>query len=102
MYRVPKRKEALRVEAMARVEGYFEGTEAPPPDERKLYFCSELVTAAFIRAGVIEEPASLLLSPDVFSPEGLAADKCFGFFIGYLVPYEGYEVPEDDHFQTEI
>lgn len=102
MYRVPKKKEKLRTESMKRVYGYFEGTESPPPAKRNRYFCSELVTSAFIDAEIIHKSAAILLSPDVFSPEAIAKDKVFGLFKGYIVPYDSYRVPVDDRFRNSI
>ena len=69
MLRVPQRKEEQEVEAMSRVEGYFEGTYSPAGSNRNIYFCSELVISAFIEAGIIDESASIVLSPETFSPE---------------------------------
>jgi uncharacterized protein YycO len=89
MYKIPKRKEELR-------------NEAPPPSDRKQYFCSELVTSAFIDAGIIHKSASILLSPGAFSPDAIARDKVFGLFKGYIIPYDSYRVPYDDHFRTSI
>lgn len=79
MYKVPKRKVKQDEEVMQRVDGYFEGSYKPPAYERNTYFCSELVTSAFIHVGIIDEPASILLRPDTFSPENIGRDKAFGF-----------------------
>lgn len=102
MYKVPKRKEKQKDEVMQRVEGYFEGNYKPPAHERSTYFYSELVTSAFIHVGIIDESASILLSPDTFSPEDIGRDKAFGYFVGYIVPNEGYVIPENDAFRTSI
>lgn len=102
MYKVPKRKEKQDEEVMQRVEGYFEGSYNPPAYERNTYFCSELVTSAFIHVGIIDESASILLSPDTFSPEDIGRDKAFGFFVGYIVPNNQYQIPENDTFKTTI
>lgn len=55
-----------------RLEEFFEGKLQPDPPEKGAYFCSELVVAAFIKAGIIEKSASLLLSPEVMSPGDIA------------------------------
>lgn len=102
MYKVPKRKEKQQDESMQRVKGYFEDSYKPPAYERNTYFCSELVTSAFIHVGIIDESASILLSPDTFSPEDIGRDKAFGFFVGYIVPNRDYKIPEYDNFRTSI
>lgn len=102
MYKVPNRKEKLQNEAMKRVEGYFDGSYKPPAYEKTTYFCSELITSAFIHVGIIGESASILLSPDVFSPEDIGRDKAFGFFAGYIVPDDDYNIPNNDTFRTSI
>ena len=102
MHKVPKRKEKQNIEATQRIEGYFEGNFKPPAYERNAYFCSELVTSAFIHVGIIDESASILLSPDTFSPEDIGQDKAFGFFVGYVIPDDKYTIPENDLFRTTI
>ena len=102
MYKVPKRKEKQTEEAMQRVEGYFEGSYTPPAHEKSTYFCSELVTSVFIHVGIIGKSASILLSPDTFSPEDIGRDKAFGFFVGYIVPNEEYKIPDNDTFRKSI
>lgn len=102
MYKVPKRKEKQDEEVTQRIEGYFEGSYKPPAYERNTYFCSELVISAFIHVGIIDESASILLSPDTFSPEDIGRDKAFGFFVGYIVPDNEYKIPENDTFRTTI
>nr|CDQ34915.1 putative distant relative of cell wall-associated hydrolases [Virgibacillus halodenitrificans] len=102
MLRVPQRKEEQEVEAMDRVEGYFEGTYSPAGGNRNVYFCSELVTSAFIEVGIIDESASIVLSPEIFSPEDIGKDKAFGFFVGYIKPHEDYQIPHNDYFRTSI
>ena len=102
MYKVPKRKEMQNEEVMQRVEGYFEGSYKPPAYDKSTYFCSELVTSAFIHVGIIDESASILLSPDTFTPEDIGRDKAFGFFVGYIVPNNEYKIPENDIFRTTI
>jgi uncharacterized protein YycO len=102
MYRVPERKEQQDAEIMTRVEGYFEGRFVPKSHDRNIYFCSELVTAAFIDVGIIDESASIIFSPETFSPEDIGRDKAFGFFIGYIKPYDDYQIPDDDNFRTTL
>jgi len=102
MYKLPKRKEKLEDEATHKVEGYFDGSYKPPAYEKNTYFCSELITSAFIHVGIIDESASILLSPDTFSPEDIGRDKAFGFFVGYIVPDEEYNIPNNDTYRTTI
>ena len=102
MYKVPSRKEKQESEIMQNIEGYFDVNYKPPSHEKNTYFCSELITSAFIHVGIIDKPASILLSPEVFSPEDIGRDKAFGFFVGYIVPRDDYNVPENDTFLTSI
>ncbi len=102
MYKVPSRKEKQKEVVMENVEGYFDGSYKPLAYEKNTYFCSELITSTFIHVGIIDESASILLSPEVFSPEDIGRDKAFGFFVGYILPYEGYNIPENDTFRTSI
>jgi uncharacterized protein YycO len=102
MYRVPERKEEQDAEIMTRVKGYFEGRFVPKSHDRDIYFCSELVTAAFIDVGIIDESASIILSPETFSPEDIGRDKAFGFFVGYIKSYDDYPIPDDDDFRTAL
>jgi len=102
MYRLPQRKDELQTESMGKIHGYFEGTFKPESHDRNIYFCSEFITALFIEVGIIDESASILFSPETFSPEDIGNNKAFGFFIGYIKPYEEYLIPENDHFRTSI
>ena len=102
MGRFPSKKEKHLASLPTRIAGYFEGTEPEVADNREAYFCSELITAAFIHVGIIHPSAAIVFSPEVFSPSDIGSDKAFGFFQGYLVPYAGYRIPEDDHFRNSI
>jgi len=102
MYRLPERKEKLQNVAMDKIHGYFEGTFKPKSHDQNIFFCSEFITAVFIEVGIIEESASIVFSPETFSPEDIGRDKAFGFFIGYIKPYDEYEIPEEDYFRTSI
>lgn len=102
MYKLPERKEQLESDAMDRVHGYFEDTYRPSSHDKGVYFCSELITASFIETGIIGESASILLSPETFTPEDIGRDKVFGFFVGYIKPYDEYEIPDGDNFRTSI
>lgn len=102
MYRLPQRKDELQAESMGKIHGYFEGTFRPESHDRNVYFCSEFIAASFIEVGIIDESASILFSPETLSPEDIGKDKAFGFFVGYIKPYEEYMIPENDHFRTSI
>ena len=102
MYKVPLRKEKQQGELKGKIEGYFNGTFVPPSHERNTYFCSELITSAFIHVGIIDKSASIILNPSIFSPEDIGYDKAFGFFSGYILPYEDYVIPESDIFRTSV
>lgn len=102
VFRLPERKAELQEEVMGKIHGYYEGTFKPESHDRNIYFCSEFITAAFIEVGIIEESASIVFSPETFTPEDIGNDKAFGFFVGYIKPYEEYLIPENDHFRTSI
>ena len=85
----------------AQLEDFFAGNiEAPTPD-KLCYFCSELVVAGFIKAGIITDSASIVYRPDKYSPIGLAADGTFGYFKGFLTSKNDYTIPEDDSFYQD-
>lgn len=102
MRRCPDRKGEHHATAMDRVPGYFEGTEPEVVTDRKTYFCSELVTAAFIEVGIIDKSAAVLISPETSSPEDIGKDKAFGFCCGYLISYPEYQIPEADYFRGSV
>lgn len=96
------RKEHYQNDLMERIEGYFEGTASEVPSERGVYFCSELITAAFIHVGIIAQSAAVVFTPETFSPSDVAKDKAFGFFYGYVRSSPEYVVPEGDFFKSSI
>lgn len=102
LQRFPARKESYASDLMERVEGYFEGTTAQVQSDRGLYFCSELITAAFIYVGIIDPSAAVVFTPETFSPSDIAKDKVFGFFRGYVRHSPGYVVPNNDYFKSNI
>lgn len=63
-------------------------------------FCSELVVTAFIEVGLIGALARQVFEPEIFLPQDIADDMLFGFFIGYILPYQSYVLPEDDYFRA--
>ncbi|HVW49177.1 MAG TPA: hypothetical protein VHC91_02070 [Trinickia sp.] len=102
LIRFLRRKEQYQADLMERVKGYFDGTEAEVASERPTYFCSELVTAAFIHVGIIDKSAANVFTPETFSPSDIARDKAFGFFCGYLKSTPTYVVPETDYFKSNV
>jgi hypothetical protein len=54
----------------------------------KSYFCSALVVACYIVAGIIDNSAQVAYKPDVFSPGDLHGDPTFGWFLGYITKEE--------------
>ena len=102
MRKYSDRKVEHQENAMERVQGYFEGTEPDVTTNRPIYFCSELVTAAFIRVGIIDKPAAILFTPETFSPEDIGKDKAFGIFCGYVKSYPEYNIPDTDYFRTSL
>lgn len=63
------------------------------------YFCSALVVACYIVAGVIGDTAQAAYPPDVFSPGDLHRDDTFGWLLGFLVDNPA-DVPADDPLLT--
>ena len=102
MMKVPTRKAQLDNELLDRIEGHFAGTQPQVPSIRPVYFCSELVSSAFIEAGIVEQSAAVVLAPETISPDDIGKDKVFGFFVGYLVSHPAYNVPAVDPFKTRI
>jgi len=102
LQRFPARKEKYADDLMERVEGYFEGTTAQVQSDRGLYFCSELITAAFIHVGIIHPSAAVVFTPETFSPSDIAKDKAFGFFRGYVKHSPDYVIPENDYFKSNL
>ena len=100
--RFPSRKESYKNNLMERVHGYFEGTAQKIPSNRSIYFCSELVTAAIIHVGIIEQSAAVVFTPETFSPSDIATDKAFGYFCGYVKSTPSYLVPDGDFFKSNI
>jgi len=100
--RFTTRKENYRNDLMERVEGYFDGTAQQVRSDRGVYFCSELITAAFIHVGIIEQSAAIVFTPETFSPSDIAKDKAFGFFRGYIKNTPKYVIPNEDFFKANI
>lgn len=96
------RKERRQNDLMERVHVYFEGTAVEVTSERGVYFCSELITAAFIHVGIIAQSAAVVFTPETFSPSDVAKDKVFGFFCGYIKSSPGYVVPQGDFFERSV
>ena len=98
--------EAVRVQSIQALhrdlEKYFLTRHRMVNPSRELYFCSELVSAAFIDAGVISESAALCFRPETLTPGDLMKDKAFGFFVGYLPKTSSYQIPDDDWFSTNL
>ena len=102
MRRVPDKKQQHTDQVMERVTGFFDGTQLPESADRESYFCSELIVSAFIDVGIIDDSASIVLSPDILSPSDIGTDKAFGLFRGYVIRSAEYKVPEMDHFRTSL
>jgi uncharacterized protein YycO len=88
--------------APERIQRYFDGLEKPAPAIKDDYFCSELVVAAFNHVGIVDESAAVIMRPEIFLPEDIAKDKAFGFFVGYILPYDTYAIPSNDFFRTNL
>lgn len=88
--------------SQAELEDFFAGNMAAPTPDKLCYFCSELVVAGFIKAGIITDSASIVYRPDKYSPIGLTVDGTFGYFKGFLTSKNGHAIPEDDSFYEDI
>ena len=102
MLRFEERKKIHGETLMDQIESYFGGTLPSVQTTRDGYFCSELVTAAFIRVGIIDESAAPAFRPETMSPNDIAKDKAFGFFVGYLLSSPAYRLTDDDYFRTAV
>jgi Permuted papain-like amidase enzyme, YaeF/YiiX, C92 family len=97
--RLPGRQEAHKEKVMESISAYFIDGSVPIRSKAS-YFCSQLIAEALVVAGVIDEPASIVLDPLVTSPRGISLDAIYGRFIGYIVR-PGYQVPGDDRFRSQ-
>ena len=93
-------KEESQITEIQRITDYFKGISVPVVPERSKYFCSELIAAAFVHLGIIEQSAATVYSPEVTSPADLR-DPTFGSFVGYLKRCQDSEIPSDDEFLNE-
>lgn len=84
---------------MQNLNDFFDQKLESPIAERDSYFCSELVAAAHVAAGIIHPSAATIYDPSTLSPSGLAIDFTFGIFAGYLLPYTDYNIPKGDEFR---
>ncbi|MET2986892.1 hypothetical protein G5B88_20700 [Herbaspirillum seropedicae] len=102
LMRYHSRKEGYQNDQMKRIREHFEGTAPAVASDRGVYFCSELVTAAFIHVGIILPSSAVVFTPETFSPSDVAKDKAFGFFCGYVKSTQSYVIPEGDFFKHHI
>ena len=102
MMKVEERKDKLEIQAREKLERFFNGEYAPEGSNREVYFCSQLITCAFIEVGIITPSASIILAPEVLTPSDLAIDGAFGFFQGYITRNPDTLIPEDDHFRSSL
>ena len=93
-----KRKEQYTGSELERLERYFEGELPTINHNRGSYFCSELVVAAFMAVGIIDQSAAVLLAPEVFSPGDIGKEATFGEFVGYLGSSNDIDISKDDDF----
>lgn len=102
MLGVPKNRQQHSVQALERLERFFAGHSPPEAVDRDSYFCSELIVCAFIDAGIIDDSASIVLSPGILSPSDIGRDKAFGFFRGYVLCSATHQIPQRDYFRTSL
>lgn len=92
-----QRTEALGTQ-MEKIKKYFNNEERLEFSPSSKLFYSELVVSAFIEAGIIDKSAVAAFRPKTFLPQDIANDMIFGFFIGYILYYPNYNIPENDFF----
>ncbi|MCD5361247.1 hypothetical protein [Chromobacterium aquaticum] len=97
-----ERKERNQETLMQQVEDIFDGKILPASADRDVYFCSEFVVSVFIHLGIIGKEATVAFRSETFSPEDIGKDKVFGFFVGYVISYNDYKIPENDYFMTSV
>mgnify|MGYP001587344522 CR=1 FL=1 len=102
MLGVPKNMQQHSVQTQERLERFFTGNYPPEVVDRDSYFCSELIVCAFIAAGIIDDSASIVLSPGILSPSDIGRDKAFGFFRGYVLCSTTRQIPQTDYFRTSL
>jgi hypothetical protein len=83
-----------------KLEAFFAGEHPAPTGNSEHVYCSEFVASLFVRVGFLAPSAAIVFDPSVTSPAHLD-DGVYGFFVGYLIPYEGYAIPPTDHFYHE-
>ncbi len=98
MGKYAERKEQHSGSGPERLDKYFEGKLPAIEHDRSTYFCSELVVAAFLSIGAIDQSAAVVITPEVFSPGDVAKEAVFGVFIGYIKSSNEHEIPESDDF----
>ncbi len=91
------RRHEHEAQVMYKVAQYFDGNTTAPAGARERYFCSELVAAAFVHLGIVHPSAAVAFDPAVSSPAQLN-DGAYGFFAGYIVPREAYNIVDHDDF----
>lgn len=91
-------KEIHEENVMEKLHEFFQSGAGPAID-RESYFCSELVSAAHVAAGIVSSSMAVAYDPGVLSPADLTENFTFGVFYGYLVPYAGFKIPLDDEFK---
>lgn len=97
-FRYKVRKEEHLRTLQERLEAHLNGQGTPALSDKKSYFCSELVGASLCAIGAIQPSAAVLYNPTTASPADLGNDPTYGDFVGYLVPSDGTEIPNDDEF----
>lgn len=85
---------------LKRLRKYFDGDLKTKSSVREKYFCSELVVSAYIYVGFITESAAVVYRPEDISPDFLGKDPTFGTYVGYIKPYDDYEIPAGDMFEN--
>lgn len=81
-----------------KLQDFFAGEISPANPIQKKYFCSELVTAAFYAIGIWGDSVAIIFDHRFSTPAGIIKEPTYGEFIGYLLSYDDYLVPETDEF----
>ncbi len=61
------------------------------------YFCSALVVACYCVVEIIDDSATPIYTPEMYSPGALGDDPTFGHIVGYLM-LSNSQIPSDDPF----
>lgn len=89
-------KQACNDSQLKKLEDFFANKLKPISPIQNSYFCSELVTAAFYASEFWGDDVAIIFNQRESTPHSISQEVTYGEFIGYLLPYEEYLIPESD------